>query len=156
MSDRLIASDAALGAEQRALLGALVDTIVPESDDGRMPSARELDFAGYLHRNAPDFLPELAGVLAYFDAEFVTQPLSVRYERVKAFSEEAPDTFNALLAQVYGCYYQDNRVLQVFGLSAGPPFPRGNAVDPGDLSLLDPVLKNPTRWRRRDLEGVEK
>ena len=75
---------------------------------------------------------------------------------MKAFSEEAPNTFNALLAQVYGCYYQDNRVLQVFGLSAGPPFPRGNAVDPGDLSLLDPVLKNPTRWRRRDLEGVEK
>ena len=156
MSDRLIASDAALSAEQRAILGALVDTIVPESGDGRMPSARELDFADYLDRNAPDFMPELAGVLAYFDPGFVTQPLSVRYERVKDFSEEAPDTFKALLTQVYGCYYQDNRVLQEFGLSAGPPFPKGNTVDPGDLSLLDPVLKNPTRWRRRALEGMEK
>ena len=154
MNERLIASDAALGAEQRAALGALVDTIVPESDDGHMPSARELDFAGYLDRNAPDFLQELVGVLAYFDPGFVTQLLPVRYERVKAFSEEAPDTFKALLAQVYGCYYQDNRVLQEFGLSAGPPFPGGNTVEPGDLSLLDPVLKDPTRWRRRIFEDM--
>ena len=156
MSDRLIASDAPLGAEQRALLGALVDTIVPESDDGRMPSARELDFADYLDRNAPDFRPELAGVLAYFDPGFVTQPLSARYERVKDFSEEAPDTFNALLAQVYGCYYQDNRVPSSSGSAPARPFRRATPSTPATLSLLDPVLKNPTRWRRRELEGMEK
>lgn len=149
MDERLITSDAPLSAEQRAILGALLDTIVPESDDGSMPSARELDFAGYLHRHARDFLGELVRVLARFDAGFVAQPLPVRYEAVRVFSEQAPDDFQALLAQVYGCYYQDNRVRRAIGLSAGAPFPEGNTVDPGDLSLLDPVLKNATRWRRR-------
>ena len=144
MSDRLIASDAALGAEQRALLGALVDTIVPESDDGRMPSARELDFADYLHRNAPDFLPELAGVLAYFDPGFVTQPLPVRHVRVKAFSEEAPDTFNALLAQVYGCYYQTgHRVPPGVRAQRRPALSEGQHRRPGRLVVARSGAEEP-------------
>jgi len=148
LSEGLIASDAALDAEQREILEALVDTIVPASEDGRMPSARECDFPGFLARNAPDFLPELTGILADFDSGFTTQPARLRYERVKAFSERTPESFNRLLAQVYGCYYQDERVLAAIGLGAGAPFPRGNTLEPGDLSLLDPVLKNPGTWRR--------
>ena len=148
MSEGLIASDAALDAEQREILEALVDTIVPASEDGRMPSARECGFAGYLARNAPEFLPELAGILADFDSAFATQPARLRYERVKAFSEQEPEPFNRLLAQVYGCYYQEERVLTAIGLRAGPPFPNGNTLEPGDLSLLDPVLNSPAHWRR--------
>ena len=148
MSEGLIASDAALDAEQREILEALVDTIVPASEDGRMPSARECGFASYLARNAPEFLPELTGILAEFDSAFATQPARLRYERVTAFSEQEPEPFNRLLAEVFGCYYQDERVLAAIGLRAGPPFPNGNTLEPGDLSLLDPVLKNPGTWRR--------
>ena len=72
----------------------------------------------------------------------------MRYERVKAWSEEAPEAFQALLGHVYGCYYQDAGVQEAIGVGAGPPFPRGNTVEPGDLSLLDPVMQNPLEWRR--------
>ncbi|MDE0692234.1 MAG: hypothetical protein OXI55_08335 [Gammaproteobacteria bacterium] len=148
MNDELIASDAPFTDAQRVILGALADTLVPASDDGVMPSAKDLDLAGYLARNASDFLAELAEVLARFDDGFVSEPLDARCERMQAFSEAEPESFGRLLAEVYGCYYQDARVLEGIGVGAGPPFPRGNTVEPGDLSLLDPVLANPTNWRR--------
>jgi hypothetical protein len=37
------------------------------------------------------------------------------------------------------CYYQDDQVVVALGMEARPPFPKGNVVEPGDLSLLDPV-----------------
>ena len=148
MTDGLIASDSPLTAEQRDILAALADTIVPASDDGLMPSAGEMDLVGYLERSASDFLPELADILAGFDTGFVGEHPVTRFERVKAFSEEEPASFQELLAQVYGCYYQDDRVLEAIGVGTGPPFPRGNTVEQGDLSLLDPVLAGSTNWRR--------
>ena len=148
MNDGLIASDAPVTAEQHAVLTALADTIVPPSEDGLMPGAGTLDVLGYLQRAAEDFLPELPAILDAFDASFATEDVAMRYERVKAWSEESPEVFQALLGHVYGCYYQDAGVLEAVGVGAGPPFPRGNTVEPGDLSLLDPVMENPLEWRR--------
>ena len=148
MNDGLIASDAPLTPEQHAVLTALADTIVPASEDGLMPGAGTLDFLGYLQRAAEEFLPELPEILDAFEATFATEDLAMRYERVQAWSEAAPETFQALLGHVYGCYYQDAGVLEAVGVGAGPPFPRGNTVEPGDLSLLDPVMQNPLEWRR--------
>lgn len=148
MNDELIASDAPLDDGRREILAALADALVPASENGVMPSAGELDLAGYLGRNAGDFLGELAEILARFDDGFASEPLAMRCERLKEFSEAEPESFGRLLAEVYGCYYQDARVLEGIGVGAGPPFPRGNTVEAGDLSLLDPVLANPTNWRR--------
>ena len=146
--DRLITSDSALTAAQRELLRTLLDTIIPLGDDGTKPSAGDIDFLPYVEANAADFLLELGEILGYFDADFAHCPLMVRYERVKAFSETVPDSFDRLLSEVYACYYQDARVLEAIGAGIGPPFPRGNTVEPSDLSLLDPVSKNKTTWRR--------
>ena len=148
MNDGLIASDAPRTPEQHAVLAALADTIVPASEDGLMPGAGSLDILGYLQRAAEDFLPELPAILDAFDPAFAAEDLAMRYERVKAWSEEAPEAFQALLGHVYGCYYQDAGVLETIGVGAGAPFPRGNAVEPGDLSLLDPVMEKPLEWRR--------
>ena len=146
--DRLITSDSALDPARREVLGALLDTIIPPGGDQEKPSAADIDFLRYVETNAADFLLELGEILRRFDAEFVRCPLMVRYERVKAFSEAAPESFDRLLSEVYACYYQDARVLEAIGVGVGPPFPRGNTVEPGDLSLLDPVSKNKTTWRR--------
>lgn len=148
MADQLIASDSALTTAQREVLNALLDTIIPPGGDREMPSASDVDFLRYVESNAADFVPELGAILGQFDAEFVRCPLMVRYERVKAFSEAAPESFDRLLSEVYACYYQDARVLEAIGVGVGPPFPRGNTVEPGDLSLLDPVSRNKTTWRR--------
>ena len=148
MNDGLIASDAPFTREEREILGALAGTLVPASEDGFMPSAGEMDIAGHVARDAADFLPELGEILAGFDAGFADEPLAMRFERVKAFSEARPESFQRLLAEVYGCYYQDARVLEGIGAGVGPPFPRGNTVEAGDLSLLDPVMGSSAKWRR--------
>ena len=104
----------------------------------------EFDFLGYLEGALrPSSSPNFQQILVRFDADFPAEDLATRYERVKAWSEEAPEPFQTLLGHVYGCYYQDAGVQEAIGVGAGPPFPRGNTVEEGDLSLLDPVMRNP-------------
>lgn len=145
----LISTDHPLTADQRAVLSALLDALVPASADGAMPSAADVGFEGYLHTQAADFVPVLAGMLPRFDAAFAAMPLPQRCEQLAAFSADQPALFTALLTRVYDCYYQDDRVRRAIGVATGAPFPQGNTVEPGDLSLLDPVIRNAARHRYR-------
>lgn len=63
------------------------------------------------------------------------------------FEKDQPDLFRGLLSLTYKFYYQDDQVRQALGLSPGPPFPRGNEVEPGDLSLLAQVKKRGQLYR---------
>jgi hypothetical protein len=148
MHEKLITSDQLLSGKQRQILLALVDTIVPASADGVMPGGGEMDFIANVSEQAPDFLPVLADILTHFDDAFATADLMTRYQQVQSFSEAEPTLFMDLLGRVYACYYQDARVLMGIGAGVGAPFPRGNEVEPGDLSLLDPVLASSITWRR--------
>lgn len=56
-------------------------------------------------------------------------------------------TFWAAVQRVTLCYYRDERVLSALGLRPGPPFPRGQALEQGDWSLLDPVKARQPFWR---------
>ena len=145
----LISTDHPLTDGQRALLRALLDTLVPASDDGSMPSAAEVGFDAYLVTQAADFLPNLPAILDHFDAAFVDQPLDRRCERAAAFSADHPEAFAGLLTRVYDCYYQDDRVRTAIGAVRGAPFPQGNEVAAGELSLLDPVIANAQQHRYR-------
>jgi len=148
MPNKLIATDHPLTESQQHTLSALLDTILPASDDGEMPSARELDFIGYLSEYADAFIPTLVQTLASFDDEFARLPFAERYPLVTAFSRTQAAVFEELLLRVYSCYYQNDRVLAGIGLAAGPPFPRGNSIDSGDLSLLDAVTQKPRSYRK--------
>ena len=148
MSNDVFATDHPLTAAQQRIFSALLDTILPASDDGRMPSARELDFIGYLKEQGEDFMPSLGHVVGNFDEDFSDLPLSERYPLVEDFSKREAALFEQLLLHVYGCYYQNDRALEGLGLAAGPPFPRGNTVESGDLALLDPVLRKSRTYRK--------
>lgn len=141
MSD-IISTDHPLDRSQQAVLAALLDTLVPASEDGEMPSAAEVGFDAYLLTQAEDFIPELTSTLEHFDVSFTELPLAERCDRVSTFSTEMPDAFRNLLTRVYDCYYQNDRVREQIGVVKGAPFPQGNQITPGDLSLLDPVIEN--------------
>ena len=130
---------------QQSILKALLDTLVPASADGEMPSAAEVGFEHYLETQARDFAAALEDVLQRFDATFAELAPDARHDRVAEFSEASPGEFANLLARVYDCYYQDDRVRQRIGVVRGAPFPQGNDVVQGDLSLLDPVIANSER-----------
>ncbi|MGD8417454.1 MAG: hypothetical protein PVH91_10380 [Pseudomonadales bacterium] len=144
MSD-FISTDHPLNPEQRVLLAALLDTLIPASEDGRMPAASETGFDTYLLTQAEGFLPELVSILEHFDASFPDLPLARRCEDVTTLSTANPEGFRSLLTRVYDCYYQNDRVRLEIGVVAGAPFPQGNEVMPGDLSLLDPVIADSGR-----------
>jgi|APSaa5957512535_1039671.scaffolds.fasta_scaffold166950_1 hypothetical protein len=148
MTDNIISTDNPLTALQQQTLSAVVDVIIPGSEDGRMPSAQELDIAAYLNDKAADLLTALAGALDGFDEGFATMDFSTRLEIVRSFSESQTELFNGLLFHTYCCYYQDARALKGIGLAGGPPFPQGNTVIQGDLSLLDSVSDRAQGYRK--------
>lgn len=129
-------------------LRALVDTILPASEDGSMPSAAELDFTAYLEAQAADFQPLLAEILERFDEGFADQPLAARVARVRDFASEDGRSFNELVFRVYDCYYQDARVRGLIGARPAPIFPAGHEIPAGDLSSLAAVQARGKGYRR--------
>jgi hypothetical protein len=147
MSD-FIATDSHLSGTQKVIFDALVDTLVPAGKDAVMPSANEVDILAYIVDSAPDFAPQLATIVDRFDIEFASSEEDRRGQLVQAFEQEQPQLFGELLFHTYARYYQDARVLEGIGLAAGPPFPRGNTVEAGDLSLLDAVVEKSNGYRK--------
>jgi len=133
-----------------SVLRALLDTLVPASEDGRMPSACEVGFDAFLVTQGEAFAPALQAILAQLGDDFATLSAEARHEKVADLSASEPALFAGLLAQVYDCYYQDDRVRRAIGVVQGPVFPQGNEVARGDLTLLDPVIENSDQYRYRE------
>ncbi len=147
MTDSIIASDRELSAGERQLLAGVTDTLLPASADGVMPSAASVDVAAFLSGNGVDSLPRVRVLLGALDASFLALPLAEREAVLTNLGAVQPEAFAGLIRLVYACYYRDARVLAGIGMASGPPFPRGNAIEAGDLALLDPVLCSPRTWR---------
>ncbi len=150
--DNLISSDGAsshsLDASQRGRLVALLNTLIPGSDDPAMPGAGDLACAEFFTAlPQPEFLQRVE-FLNELEGNFETQPLAERVLFVQQLSETQPDAFRAILNQAYGFYYQDPDVMRRIGMIGGAPFPHGNSVPAGDLSLLDPVIAANHRYRK--------
>jgi len=147
-SDTVITSDQLLTAAQKGQLSSVLNELIPPSDDGKMPGAGQFDLVEYLNEQAPEAMPIIKKVLNYFGPDFSLKSANDRHLLVVEFSTEKPVLFELLLFHTYARYYQDDRVLVGIGSSAGPPFPRGNSVDAGDLSLLDNVVKTSAGYRQ--------
>ena len=141
----LIFTDHPLSKQQRSLLAALLDALIPASKDGIMPSAADVDFKYYLSTQAADFVADLTSILGQLGPAFPNLSLSERCEQLTEFSANEPQAFQNLLSRVYDCYYQDDRVRSEIGVVTGAVFPQGNQIIPGDLALLDPVIENASR-----------
>ena len=146
-SDDIISSDASLDAEQSRTFVTVLDLIITASDDGRFPSAADMDVLGYIVKTEPELLDtirleldrlnavskDLHGV-AFGDASGVE-----RQALLDEVRGDEPNFLRDLALQTVTLYYQDDRVMEAIGLEARPPFPKGYEVVAGDLSLLDPV-----------------
>ena len=148
MEENAKAADQLLSDDQLRKFIALADTILPASEDGKMPSAAELDFISYLDEQAGDFLEGLPGVVDSFDDAFAERPLDARVAVLEDLAKGNAQAFEDLLVRVYDCYYQDDRVRKLIGAEPGPPFPRGNVIPTGDLAGLEAVRKRSVGYRR--------
>jgi len=150
---------AILGPEQHRTLGAVLDTLVPPSADGRLPGAGALGIADAIEeklREQPDLRPAVLGGLEDLDAlarrggaaGFADVPASERAELLSRVSAEAPAFLPGLIFHTYLAYYQQAPVLEGLGVPPRPPHPEGYAVAALDESLLDPVRAREPLWRR--------
>ncbi len=146
-------------------LPAVLDAIVPPAEDGSLPGAGELGLALALARIdglAASLAPGLAALeeaaRARGAADFAALPLSQRFALLKERSERDPGFLPGLVFHTYVHYYQHPRVLEALGLEPRAPHPLGYALEPADLSLLEPVRGRgriyretaaPARTRRR-------
>ena len=124
---------------QRELLDALLDQIIPASDDGRMPAAGALGVADFIgDRIAAD--DELGSLIQQGLAKAAMlvsiNGLRVEPDVVRQLEEDVPDFFEALIRQTYMGYYSRGDIRALLGLSPKPVHPDGYDVPEQDLDEI--------------------
>jgi hypothetical protein len=137
---------------QRDDLRAVAAMIIPASSEYDVPGADDAaiqaDIIATLGRDtnmvcvALDHLARLAG------KPFAQLDTASREAVAKEFRTAGGAPAATLTRVVLQCYYRDDRVLRSLGHELRAPFPIGYPLEQGDWSLLDPVKKRPSMWRR--------
>ncbi|GIT48068.1 MAG: hypothetical protein Ct9H300mP13_8640 [Gammaproteobacteria bacterium] len=89
----LVSTDHPISEQQQSLLTALLDTLIPASKDGTMPSAADVEFKYYLSTQAAGFIADLTIILGQLDPVFADLSLSERCEELTEFSANEPQAF---------------------------------------------------------------
>ncbi len=144
--------------DERRTLTSVLDEIIPPSPDGRLPGAGELGLADHVEavvQRTPALRPVLARGLAALDElargrgvrHFAALSREERVEALNGLAATEPECLPSLVFHTYTGYYQAGPVLVGLGLEPRPPHPQGHVVEPGDLSLLDPVRRRAKLYR---------
>ena len=126
--------------ENDALLDAVLETLIPPSEDGRMPGAGTLGLAPAVRVAASPMAEVLdAGLETLRGAGFEQLDPQGRDEALRRFEASEPAFTQGLYQTACTQYYAHPRVLAALGLEPGAPFPKGHTLDSGDLAALDKV-----------------
>ena len=143
---------------QTRALSAVLDTIIPASDDDHLPSAGEIgieeDVAAALGKT-PEIGPAIHAGLAAADAaarergadDLAALALAARSEVLSGLAGDHPALLPPLIFHTYTVYYQQPRVAAGLGIPGRPPYPEGYDLEQGDLSLADAVRDRGPIWR---------
>jgi hypothetical protein len=144
-------TDTLTPAESRDLR-CIAGMMIPASTEFDVPGADDAtifaDILGTMGRDlghvreALGALSLLAGGGGFADLDQTRREAIV--ETFRANGGVALATLSRVILQ---CYYRDDRVVRSLGLEPRPPFPKGNVLEQGDWSLLDPVRARPKMWR---------
>ena len=154
MTNNIIHTDSPLADPQLKILMLIVDLIIPGDEKRNMPAASDTGINTYLTAMEAEQLQALTFALVSLESSFVDAGLMIdslsvseRKAHIENFSSEQVELWQLLVMMTYTCYYQDEEVIKALGLNPLPPFPRGNEVKQGDLSLLDQVRKRTGLYR---------
>ena len=141
-------SRGSLSEAQKALLVDVLDQIVPR--DGDVPGAGEAGVGRYVGetlRAAPglgvlfsDGLLSVEGTShEMYSKGFGVLPGDDRVNVLRRVEAEKEGFFKELVRLCYSGYYIDPEIRRLRGLDQIPPFPRGHALEPFDMGLLESV-----------------
>jgi hypothetical protein len=135
-----------LSPAERRTLAAVAGMMVPPSAEYAVPGADDPaildDICATLGRDTVPLRAALASLGNFADLDAPAREAAA--ERFRATGGTALDTLTRVILQ---CYYRDDRVVRSLGREPRPPFPKGNLLEQGDWSLLDPVRARRPFWR---------
>jgi len=144
---------AVLDADQRALLRAALNRIIPPRDDA-LPGAGDLDVAASIERTLAIsaslrrlFLDGLLAITLTSPAPFVGLDPAQQTAVLERVEQRAPAFFVALVEHAYRGYYTHPRVVAAHGAAARPPQPLGHQLPIFDPALLAQQRQRPPFWR---------
>ncbi len=144
-------------ATQHELLVSVLNHLVPAA--GAFPGAGDLDVALYIDRVVGQsvalkhlFAQGLVHITRTSQAQYAqpfTALLEWQRDAVLHYVEAtAPEFFEALVTHTYSGYYSHPTVVQLLGMEARPPQPRGYHLEPLDLGLLENVKQRQPIYRQ--------
>lgn len=148
----------ALSSEQKRSLACVLDTLIPPSEDGRMPGAGELGLVTAIEKamaEQPALGPAVLLGLEAFEQlvsgigleAFAALPVAERAAVLDEVGASQPAFVPSVLFPLYAAYYQQPRVVVALGMEARPPHPKGYEMAPTDTKLLDPVRQRKPIYR---------
>ena len=140
-----------LSADAQRSLACVAGLMIPASAEYGVPGADDpaiqADLINSLGRDGPAIREALARLDALAGCRFADLAPAAQETVAERFRAEG-DTPSIVLGRVILlCYYRDDRVIRALGREPRPPFPKGNVLEQGDWSLLDPVRKRAKLWR---------
>ena len=144
-----------LSPQQRALLDAILDRLIPAT--GEMPGAGQAGTADHIDgvaggsaRMARLFaagLRSIESAAVRRGASFVDMNVDQQDEILRGIESNKPAFFETLLMHTYNGYYSNPQVVEALGLEPRPPQPGGHVVEVGDFSSLDAVQSRGQAYR---------
>ena len=145
-----------LSTNQRELLAAVVDRVIPPTDG--VPSTEEVGVAEHIEGIAgvsPQSRALLSNGLKAIEAtsgsshskDFVSLSGREKIGVLIKVESQHPDFFAVLVSETYSGYYSSPEVLRVKGLPLSAPQPAGYEVEPFDAALLVGVRKRGKAYR---------
>jgi hypothetical protein len=145
-----------LSEQQRELLAAVIDRIIPPSDS--VPSTAEVGVTEHVEGISGIFPPSrsvLANGLKAVEAtsssnyskRFVALSDGEKSSVLRDVEPRHKQFFDTLVRETYSGYYSHPTVLRAKGLPLSAPQPIGYEVEPFDMSLLEPVRNRGKAYR---------
>ena len=138
-----------LNETNRAVLDAILDELIPPSEDGKIPGAGALGVADFLP-TAQAYASDPAGsVQTILDAvadDFVALPRDEKVATLKRVEAAQGQDFETLVRLTYMGYYSRSDTRPYVGVGAHPIHPNGYPVDRESDAMMD-ELTAPVRAR---------
>ena len=132
------------------LLDAVLDTLIPASEDGRMPGAGSLGLADAVRAQTEPAKDLVAAGLAAADAAgFADLDLEGRVAVLRELESTQPGFVGTLYMTVLPAYYQHPKALEGLGLEPRPPHPKGSHQEVDELLSLQEIRCEPLQNSHR-------
>ena len=146
---------------EHEILYRILETLIPASKDGKIPSANNILIIEKLKQEAIkdnkfkslllDGLKHIKHMLIVTGNDLNSIDLRNFTNLICKLEDQKPEFFNAFLRQTYIAYYNQPSIRTHFGLSENPPHPDGYNVPSETIeeisSLVAPVIKRGDCYR---------